>query len=70
MELTSKTNEDEQDDGYIKIHSLVVGANFVSGPTSAIEYNPKAKDDKQGMSPCQLILKTNVSWRFVCPTRR
>ena len=35
------------DGNNIKIHSLVVGANFFSGPASAIESPlPKAKDDK------------------------
>jgi hypothetical protein len=43
-----------QDDDYIKIHSLVVGANFVSVPSSAIESTLYMSDVKQGMSMCQL----------------
>jgi hypothetical protein len=43
-----------QDDDYIKIHSLVVGANFVSVPSSAIESSTYTSDVKQSMSLCQL----------------
>ena len=37
--------------------SLVVGANFVSGPASAIESTRNTSEDKQGMSLCQLSFK-------------
>jgi hypothetical protein len=36
-------------------HSLVVGDNFFSGPSSSIKSTPYLRDVKQGMSMCQLM---------------
>jgi hypothetical protein len=53
---TRRSHPLRQDDDYIKIHSLVVGAiTFVSVLSSAIESTHYTSDVEQGMSMCQLM---------------